>query len=130
MQRSVSRNDFRMAANLMRSPAQYPQPKGYAVPEIDFGVCEKYEIREGSIVAGFGGENSDRWRWISPLDEAPDLFLTFSRLHRERDFPRAALRFTQQYGLPHDEKALEGAPATLTSERLPLVYLFIESQRA
>ena len=94
-------------------------------------VCEEYEIHQNRIVARFGSEDLDHWTLFDPLEEAPDLFLKFSRLHRERDFGEAALRFTHRYGLPcgssrEDPRVyVPGHP-----EQLTLHHFFEESQRA
>src|SRR3712207_2926146 len=102
MQRSVNPNDFKIANNLMIRPSQEPRPggRGFPFPTESCLVCEKYEIRQDRIVAGFGNDNSDKWKPFDPLDEAPDLFLKLSKLHRERDFAGAALSFSHRYGLP------------------------------
>src|SRR5215207_74995 len=103
MRRSVSTNDFKMTNNVAIKPSQEPKPggRGFPLPTGSCLVCEKYEIRQDRIVAGFGRDNRDKWRLFEPLVEVPDLFLRFTRLHRERDFARAALSFSHRYGLPH-----------------------------
>jgi hypothetical protein len=69
--------------------------------------CDRYEIREGEIVArpnrvrGLTGEYEEEWVSYNPIDDVPDLFLRFARLYGESDFDRAALDFTIKYGLPN-----------------------------
>jgi hypothetical protein len=94
-------------------------------------VCEEYEIRQNRIVARFSSEDLDHWTLFDPLEEAPNLFLKFSRLHRERNFAQAALRFTHQYGLPcgtswEDPRVY----VPRYPEQLTLHRFFEESQRA
>ena len=131
MPRSVSRKDFTVVSALMnRSPDKpRPGPGVDEVPDGDCWVCEKYEIRGKRIVAGFGKDDLANWRIIYPLDEAPDLFLRFSRLHRDRDFAQAALSFSHQYGLPCG-MARTGSNASFQPEELTLQRFFAESQRA
>jgi hypothetical protein len=131
MRRSVSTNDFKMTNNVVSKRSQQPRPggRGFPVPIGPWKVCEKYELRQDRIVAGFNNEISDKWHLFEPLDEAPDLFLKFSRLHRERDFAEAALSFSHRYGLPcgmaHTDSAILDPPEELTLKRF-----FEESQRA
>jgi hypothetical protein len=69
--------------------------------------CDRYEIREGEIVArpnrvrGLTGKYEEEWISYNPIDDVPDLFLRFARLYEESDFDRAALDFTSKYGLPN-----------------------------
>src|ERR671921_1569226 len=100
VRRSVSGKDFKMVNNWWRRPSQDPRPGGTVYPTNSCWVCENYDICQNRIVARFGSEDLDHWTIFDPLEEAPDLFLRFARLHREREFAQAALRFTYQYGLP------------------------------
>jgi hypothetical protein len=131
VRRSVSSKDFKMVNNWWRRPSQDPRPGGSVPPSNDCWVCEKYDICQNRIVARFGSEDLDHWTFFDPLEEAPDLFLRFARLHRERDFAQAALRFTHQYGLPcgtsrEDPNVnVSDRPEQLTFQRY-----FEESQRA
>ncbi len=131
MRRSVSGKDFKMVNDWWKRPPHDPRPGGTVYPTNSCWVCENYDIRQNRIVARFGRENLDHWRLFDPLEEAPDLFLKFSRLHRERDFAQAALHFTHKYGLPcgslrNDPNVyVPGQPEQLTLQRF-----FEESQRA
>src|SRR5215208_7968486 len=65
--------------------------------------CDRYEIREGEIVAvpdrvrglhkGLADEDDEGWIVYDPIVGVPDLFLRFARLYGEPDFDRAALDF-------------------------------------
>jgi hypothetical protein len=63
-------------------------------------VCKKYDLHRGAIVARFTPEDLTQWDISWPLEEAPDLYLRFARLHEEPDFERAALTFAHEHGLP------------------------------
>jgi hypothetical protein len=63
-------------------------------------VCKQYDLHRDKIVAGFPPEEFEQWDISWPLEEAPDLFLRFARLHEELDFEQAALSFARDYGLP------------------------------
>jgi hypothetical protein len=72
-------------------------------------VCNEYEMREDKIVARYKLSAleehlrpEDVWWYYSPLRDAPDLFLTFARLCKEKSFERAALAFSHKYGLPNN----------------------------
>jgi len=120
-----------MVNNWSRQPPRDPRPGGSVVPTSHCWVCEKYDIRRNCIVVRFGSENLDHWRLIDPFEEAPDLFLKFSRLHRERDFAQAALHFTHQYGLPCGTSREDpNVYIPDQPERLTLQHYFEESQRA
>ncbi len=83
-------------------------------------VCEEgYEI-QGDVVAarrpapGFVRKSSGSWRveadrgaWRSykPLEEVPDLFLKFTRLHGAADPEAAALDWSRKYGVVGDHMA-------------------------
>jgi hypothetical protein len=63
-------------------------------------VCKQYDVQRGEIIAGFPPEDFEGWDISWPLEEAPDLFLRFARLHEEPDFEQAARTFAYKYGLP------------------------------
>jgi hypothetical protein len=63
-------------------------------------VCEQYDVQRGEIIAGYPPEDFEGWDISWPLEEAPDLFLRFARLHEEPDFEQAARTFAHKYGLP------------------------------
>src|SRR5918994_509031 len=86
VRRSMSGNDFKLVNNWLGRPPQVPRPGGTVYPTNSCWVCEEYEVRENRIVARFSSEDLDHWTLFDPLEEAPDLFLKFSRLHRERNF--------------------------------------------
>jgi hypothetical protein len=131
MRRSVSTKDFKMANNLVSRPSSEPRPggRGFPIPSGSCWVCDKYEIRQDRIVAGFGNVDRGKWKLFEPLDEVPDLFLKFSRLHRERDFAGAALSFSHRYGFPCGT-ARTGSAVLDPPEELTLKRFFEESQRA
>jgi len=128
----VGSNDFKMANNLVSRPSPETRPGGRGFP-LPTGstcyVCENYELRQDRIVAEFNNMDLDTWRFFEPLDEAPDLFLKFSRLHRERDFAGAALSFSHRYGLPCSMVRASSANLDPPKE-LTLKRFFEESQRA
>jgi len=72
--------------------------------------CERYEIRDGEVVAApdhvrglqrrLTNEDDDGWTVYRPINDVPDLFLRFARLYGEPDFNKAALDFANKYGLP------------------------------
>jgi hypothetical protein len=63
-------------------------------------VCKQYDVQRGEIIAAFPPEDFEGWDISWPLEEAPDLFLRFARLHEEPDFEQAARTFAHKYGLP------------------------------
>jgi hypothetical protein len=65
-------------------------------------VCDEgYEISGDEIVAALEySDLSDEWSAYSPLEDVPDLFLKFGKLYEQADFERAALAFSNNYGLP------------------------------
>jgi len=129
MWRSVGTNDFKMTNNMMsRGPQELrlERKEGLTGP---CWVCEKYEMHQDEIVAQFGTGDSDKWRGFDPLKETPDLFLRFSRLHRERNFAQGALSFSRQYGLPC-ATAREDSDVYAPPTQLSLQRFFEESLRA
>ena len=104
VQRRVRPNDFERARGLRTS----------AEMQDVWWVCDDYEIRGGKVVAtypatSFGDEKhypipdytlNEGWRSYRPLQETPDLFLRFARLHQEPDFDKAALVWSRKYGVP------------------------------
>src|SRR5829696_7145127 len=65
-------------------------------------VCEAYEITRPNEAPEEDGDaylvaptysyepaTLDKWRHYQPLEETPDLFLKFARLHRAKDRPEA-----------------------------------------
>jgi hypothetical protein len=92
--------------------------------------CDRYEIREGEIVAapdrvrglkrGLADADYEGWVVYDPIDDVPDLFLRFARLYGESDFNRAALDFASKYGLPNgsDEAPAPSREAGFQTEAL------------
>jgi hypothetical protein len=112
----------------MRKPRGSETPKGPAViPDGHLWVCEEYELQGNQVVAAFDSDALGRWSYFKPLEEAPDLFLQFSRLSQERDFAQAALSFSRKYGLP---TTTTGYTRSDQLECLSLRRFFQESQRA
>jgi hypothetical protein len=77
----------------------------------EWGVCEAYELTgprdtlEGDddsyiVVPEYPYEPAtfDKWRRYEPLEETPDLFLKFARLHGAKDRPEAMLDWVCTYG--------------------------------
>ena len=99
MQRRVNADDFRRAREFL---PQLLKGRGEAVGTTeDWQVCDDYELRGDKIVASFPlepVEGRSRWRSYRPLEETPDLFLRFVRLHEAPDFDEAVLRFCRRYG--------------------------------
>jgi hypothetical protein len=88
-------------------------------------VCEAYELTrlrdtpEGNaesyfVVPKYRNEPAtfDMWRSYEPLEDAPDLFLKFARLHQAKDRPEAMLDWARTYGtLGHGQPPwVPGAP--------------------
>jgi hypothetical protein len=124
-------DDFKMTNNVVNRPSRDPRPGGRGFPLLEGSclVCEEYELRQDRIVARFNNEIRNKWHSFKPLNEAPDLFLKFSRLHRERDFAGAALSFSHRYGLPCG-MAHTGSPNFDPPEELTLKRFLEESQKA
>ena len=95
-------------------------------------VCKQYDLHRGAIVARFTPEDLTQWDISWPLEEAPDLYLRFARLHEEPDFERAALTFAHEHGLPDGTTIV--SPFTGFErpfpDRMDLSRLFNESRRA
>jgi hypothetical protein len=95
-------------------------------------VCKKYDLHRGAIVARFTPEDLTQWVISWPLEEAPDLYLRFARLHEEPDFERAALTFAHEHGLPDGTTIV--SPFTGFErpfpDRMDLSRLFNASRRA
>ena len=130
MRRSVGTRDFEMVNTVANTSSQDSEGGGATVPTGPCWICKEYEISQDRIIAKFGFEETPfRWRWFEPIEDAPDLFLNFSRLHRERDFAHAALSFSHQYRLPCGA-TLGAYDAYAPPEQLTLERFFKESQRA
>jgi hypothetical protein len=94
-------------------------------------VCKQYDVQRGEIIARYPPEDFEGWDISWPLEEAPDLYLRFARLHEEPDFERAALAFAHEHGLPEGPTIV--SPFTGFErpfpERMELSRLFDESRR-
>ncbi len=127
MRRRVAPEHFQRAAELMKSPRT-----GI------WWVCNEYEYRGGDIVAklplhvpsGEGWRLSDRtmWRGYSPLEETPDLFLKFARLHKAPDFMAAAIDWSVRYGVPGGDSS--GRLSRSREDIMPLAWFSEEAKRA
>jgi hypothetical protein len=78
----------------------------YATKAVDVVEMQQVQNLQSKIVAApnlVRGQGCDDEGWIvyDPIDDVPDLFLRFARLYGESDFNRAALDFTNKYGLPN-----------------------------
>ena len=95
-------------------------------------VCKQYDLHSGETVARFPPEDLEQWDVSWPLEETPDLFLRFARLHEELDFEQAALAFAREYGLPDGTTIV--SPFTGFErpfpDRMDLSRLLDESRRA
>ena len=95
-------------------------------------VCKQYDVQRGEIIAGFPPGDFEGWDISWPLEEAPDLFLRFARLHEEPDFEQAARTFAHEYGLPDGTTIV--SPFTGYKrpfpDRMDISRLFDESRRA
>ena len=96
-----------------------------------WGVCEEYELRklpdapEGDsfpyvLVRKYplGPVYQHKWREYAPLEDTPDLFLRFARLHEKSDQIEAMVDWVRKYGvLGHDGKTpwQPGAPQYASS---------------
>lgn len=121
MRSRVSADDFRATGRVAKGPAE-----GGVWP-----VCEEYELRGDEIVSRFDYETFERWRHYQPLEEAPNLFLTFAKLYEAPNFEEAALLFTRKYGLPDGrEKDVLGGLTRTVPDKLSLPQLREESRRA
>ncbi len=89
-------------------------------------MCDEYELRGDKIVAKYSADSEKGWKTYKPLEEVPDLFLKFVRLHKEPNFVDAALEWSHKYGVPG------GDSWGVHSERdeMPLAMFSEESRRA
>src|SRR5215212_7812448 len=91
MQHRVGADDFSAANRVAKGPTNGGV----------WAVCEEYELRgNDEIVSRFDYGIRERWRFYQPLEETPNLFLSFARLYEAPDFEKAALSFSNKYGLP------------------------------
>jgi hypothetical protein len=103
VQHRLGRDDFDNARELMGgSPATHT-----------WGVCERYELKrladapEGDRLPyvlvpkynTFDPSHRDKWRTYAPLEDTPDLFLRFARLHERGDQIEAMVDWVHSYGV-------------------------------
>jgi hypothetical protein len=102
-------------------------------------VCNEYQIHGDRIVAKYKLSAledplrpEDVWWFYSPLRDAPDLFLTFARLYKEKSFERAALAFSHKYGLPNNMvEVVEGQEKTYPfAEEIEISEFWDEAEKA
>jgi hypothetical protein len=102
-------------------------------------VCNEYEMRGDKIVARYKLSAleehlrpEDVWWYYSPLRDAPDLFLTFARLCKEKSFERAALAFSHKYGLPNNIVEVVGGKEKIYSfaEEIEVSDFWDEAEKA
>lgn len=118
---------FKQASDLLNTP----EKAGVWV------VCEDYDYvsRGDEVRARFAydlEEHDDRWWIYRPLEQVPELYLKFARLHKAPDFRQAALDFTREYGLPdgpHDNDP-HYPGVVVTPDRLSLCQFRAEVRRA
>jgi hypothetical protein len=80
-------------------------------PSHEWRVCEEYKFRrlldapEGDVNSyvlapkyPFDPADPDKWRYYEPLEDTPDLFLKFARLHRADDQIEAMADWVHSYG--------------------------------
>ena len=116
MQHRLGRDDFDKTSELMGG-----SPGGRT-----WDVCEEYELKklldppEGDSLPyvlvrryPWGPSYFDKWRTYAPLEDTPDLFLRFARLHGKGDPVEAMVDWVHRYGvLGHEGKSRypPGAP--------------------
>src|SRR5215213_9069518 len=101
MWQRLSRNDFDRTNELM----------GGGVSSRIWSVCEEYELKRLTDAHGSDPDqyfvvpkyssappNFDKWRSYEPLEDTPDLFLKFARLHGADDPDETVLAWVRSYG--------------------------------
>src|SRR5215204_7225851 len=88
----------------------------------DYEVCDAPESTGGDYVrAKYSPDQKDKWTEYKPLQDKPDLFLSFANLHEQEHSEDLALDWARRYGLlgytPRDDIRI-GRPVTgsLSSE--------------
>jgi hypothetical protein len=94
-------------------------------------VCDEYHIEGNHVDARYHltPVKDEFWRSYRPLEETPDLFLEFARLHEEADFDQAALAWSRKYGLP-GANSLGSSNARCDETSMNLEWFREEAQRA
>lgn len=91
MWKRIQADNFKQSAELRMSRIER---------EGSWWVCDEYELQGDKIVAKYSADNEKRWKTYEPLEEFPDLFLKFVRLHKKPNFVDAALEWSHKYGIP------------------------------
>ncbi|MDQ5827225.1 MAG: hypothetical protein M3441_23935 [Chloroflexota bacterium] len=96
----LGRDDFERTSELRR---------GFGSDSREWGVCREYLLREVTedgrpvqyIVPKYYIQpyQDDNWTMYSPLQDTPDLFLRFARLHERSDSVEAILDWVHRYGV-------------------------------
>jgi hypothetical protein len=96
----LGKDDFEKTSELRR---------GFGSDNREWGVCREYELREVEedgrpaqyIVPKYHIQpfQDDNWTMYSPLQDTPDLFLRFARLHKRSDSVEAILDWVHRYGV-------------------------------
>ena len=91
IQRRLNADDFKLTA----VPGKQSNEGGM------WAVADRYEIQDDEIIARPRFEDGyARWWGYRPLEDTPDLFLKFARLHDQPDFEVGVLEWCSWYGLP------------------------------
>jgi len=127
MQHSLDKRYFAASIDLQKGVESKPRSDGVVVPDGDCWICKRYERYGIWITASFGADDMEGWHLYRPLTEEPDLFLMFSRVWQDKNFPSAAQAFVSRFGLPRGTGREKGSDRPT---RLSLQEFFEESQRA
>ncbi len=127
MRRSLDRRDFAASIELQKGVDNKPRFDGVVVPDGDCWICKRYERHGTWIIASFDADDMEGWHLYRPLTEEPDLFLKFSKIWQDKNFPSAAQAFVSRFGLPRNTGRRKGSHQPT---RLSLQEFFEESQRA
>jgi hypothetical protein len=127
MRHSLDRRDFAASIELRKGVDSKPRSDGVVVPDGDCWKCKRYERHGRWITASFDADHMEGWHLYQPLREEPDLFLKFSKIWQDKNFPSAAQAFVSRFGLPCGTGRGKGSARPT---RLSLQEFFEESQRA
>lgn len=93
------------------------QFKAFQEEGFSWRVCKDYEVEVPSgnvgayVQAKYPRNQKDKWIEYKPLNDAPDLFLKFARLHEGEISTEVAREWARKYGLlgyvPSDEVGFE-----------------------
>jgi hypothetical protein len=127
MQHSLDKRYFAASIDLHKGVDSKPRSDGVVYPDGDCWICKRYERHGIWITASFGADDMEGWHLYRPLTEEPDLFLKFSRVWQDKNFPSAAQAFVSRFGLPRGTGREKRSDQPT---RLSLQEFFEESQRA